>query len=110
MPLCASGSSSSWSSSWYKRAAASADGRNGMIAIGLGEDERDRAEYLGAVAECPGDDGRRLRGGGERGARERLADAVEQQLACLRQIAAHDQQLRVEHVHERGGGLADRPP
>ena len=35
---------------------------------------------------------------------------VEQQLAGIRQVAADDQQLRVEHVHEGRGGLADRPP
>src|SRR5829696_6732483 len=81
-----------------------------VVALGLGEDERDRAEHLGAVAERAGDDGGRLRGRGERGPLERLAHAVEQQLAGVREVAAHDQQLRVEHVHEHRGGLADRPP
>src|SRR3954452_20638125 len=44
----------------------------GMIALGLGEDERDGAEHLGAVAERAGDDVGRLRGRGERGPFERL--------------------------------------
>src|SRR5829696_3709807 len=81
-----------------------------VVALGLGEDERDGAEHLGAVAERAGDDGGRLRGRGERRPLERLAHAVEQQLARVREVAAHDQQLRVEHVHERRGRLADRPP
>src|SRR5918994_1886696 len=74
----------------------------GVVALGLGEDERDGAEYLGAVAERAGDDFGRLDGRGERGPLEGLAHAAEQQLARVRKIAADDQQLRVEHVHERG--------
>src|SRR4051794_6734480 len=66
-----------------------------VVAFGLGEDERDGAEHLGAVAERAGDDLRRLGGVRERRAPERLADAVEQQLAGLREVAPDDQQLGV---------------
>src|SRR5829696_1565448 len=85
-------------------------GAQRMVALGLGQHERDGAEHLGAVAERAGDDGGRLDGRGERGPLERLAHAAEQQLARVREVAADDQQLRVEHVHERRGGLADRAP
>src|SRR5215210_5792420 len=85
-------------------------GAQRVVALGLRQHERDGAEHLGAVAERTGDDGGRLRGRGERGPFQRLAHAVEQQLARVREVAAHDQQLRVEHVHEHRGGLADRAP
>src|SRR5215207_3077025 len=74
-------------------------GTERVVALGLGEDERDGAEHLGTVAERAGDDGGRLRGRGKRGPFERLAEAVEQKLARVREVAAHDQQLGVEHVH-----------
>ena len=56
-----------------------------MIALGLGEDERDGAEHLGAVAERAGDDLGRLDGRGKCGPFQRLAHAVEQQLARVRE-------------------------
>src|SRR3954470_7285141 len=80
-----------------------------VVVLGLGEDERDRAEDLGAVAERAGDDGGGLRGARQGTAAERVANAVEQQLPRVREVAADDQQLRVEHVYEHGRRAPDGP-
>src|SRR5918999_3217067 len=79
-------------------------------AIGLRDDESNRAQHLCSLPEHTRHHAGRLGGRGQRRARDRLAHAVQQQVAGLRQVAAHHQQLRVEDVEQHRHRLPDRPP
>ena len=83
----------------------------------LSEDESRRPEDLGAVAQRAGGDAHRARRGRDAVALDRHPDGIEEDRPGRRQVAADDDELRVEDVDQhrqrtpdRLAGVGDRAP
>ena len=78
--------------------------------LGLQKGQGERAEHLRALSQDPRHDPCVLRGRRDRVPAHGLSHRVEQEVARLTQVSAHDDRVGVEHVADRGDRAAEHAP